>query len=68
MCCLLLVCKSCIEKRSPYWVVVVVEAARTGAATKAAARRKFSFILKDAMLYVGRVMVVKNQSIGTNFV
>ena len=49
-------------------MVVVVEAARTGAATKAAARRKFSFILKDWILYVVRVVVVKSELIGSNFV
>lgn len=49
-------------------MVVVVEAARTGAATKAAARRKFSFILKDWMLYIGRVVVVKSGLIASNLV
>jgi hypothetical protein len=46
--------------------VVVLEAARTGAATKAAARRKFSFILKDWILFVGRLVVVKSGLIGSN--
>ena len=44
----------------------MLEAARTGAATKAAARRKFSFILKDWIFSVGRVVLVKSELTETN--